>query len=90
MKNGKEIEAVYFASESGLTERFPPVSLLKSYLKNSKKNTTTILKNGNNSAAAMVHLISIHLCDFFNLEHSSLQDFSLGKFIFRKSQIQLS
>ncbi|CAK7334936.1 unnamed protein product [Dovyalis caffra] len=52
VKNGKEIEAVYFASECGLTERFSPVSLLKSYLKNSKKNTTTVLKNGNYSAAA--------------------------------------
>ncbi|XP_068344650.1 FRIGIDA-like protein 4a [Pyrus communis] len=52
VKNGKEIEAVYFASESDLTERFPPVSLLKSYLKNSRKNAATILKNGNNSVAA--------------------------------------
>lgn len=54
VKNGKEIEAVYFASETGLTERFPPVSLLKSYLRNSKKNATTILRNGNNSLAATV------------------------------------
>lgn len=52
VKNGKEIEAVYFASESGLTKRFSPVSLLKSYLKNSKKITTTVLKNGNYSVAA--------------------------------------
>ncbi|KAJ6856969.1 hypothetical protein NC651_038610 [Populus alba x Populus x berolinensis] len=52
VKNGKEIEAVYFASESGFTKRFSPVSLLKSYLKNSKKITTTVLKNGNYSAAA--------------------------------------
>ncbi|KAF2299604.1 hypothetical protein GH714_039279 [Hevea brasiliensis] len=52
VKNGKEMEAVYFASESGLTERFPPVSLLKSHIKNSKKNTSNILKNGNFSAAA--------------------------------------
>ncbi|KAJ6862945.1 hypothetical protein NC652_039729 [Populus alba x Populus x berolinensis] len=52
VKNGKEIEAVYFASESGLTKRFSPVSLLKSYLKNSKKITTTVLKNGNYSTAA--------------------------------------
>ncbi|KAG8487471.1 hypothetical protein CXB51_016216 [Gossypium anomalum] len=52
VKNGKEIEAVYFARAAGLTERFPPVSLLKSYQQNSKKNATTILKNGNFSAAA--------------------------------------
>lgn len=52
LKSGKEIEAVYFASESGLTEKFPPVSLLKSHLRNSKKNSTTILKNGNYSNSA--------------------------------------
>ncbi|KAK4604212.1 hypothetical protein RGQ29_012639 [Quercus rubra] len=52
VKSGKELEAVYFASEACLTERFPAVSLIKSYLKNSKKNASTILKNGNNSMAA--------------------------------------
>lgn len=46
LKSGKEIEAAYFASESGLTE-----SLLKSCLRNSKKNATTILKKGNYSNA---------------------------------------
>lgn len=56
VKSGKEIEAVYFASESGLTERFSPVALLKSFLRNSKKNATIILKNGNNSLAATVCL----------------------------------
>ncbi|XP_050369125.1 FRIGIDA-like protein 4a [Argentina anserina] len=52
VKNGKEIEAIYFAFESGLTERFPPISLLKSYLKNSKKDASAIMKNGNNSVVA--------------------------------------
>ncbi|XP_011043448.1 PREDICTED: FRIGIDA-like protein 4a [Populus euphratica] len=61
VKNGKEIEAVYFASESGLTKRFSPVSLLKSYLKNFKKITTTVLKNSNYNAAATVCLISIYI-----------------------------
>lgn len=54
IKNGKEIEAVYFASESGLTERFPLVNLLKSYVRNYKKNVATILLKGNNSQAATV------------------------------------
>lgn len=54
VKNGKELEAVYFASEAGLTERFSPVSLLKSYSRNSKKNASTILKNGHYTAAATV------------------------------------
>ncbi|KAL2342514.1 hypothetical protein Fmac_003799 [Flemingia macrophylla] len=51
IKNGKEIEAVYFASESGLTERFPPIDLLKSYHQNYKKNVTTMSKKGNNNHA---------------------------------------
>ncbi|XP_028758191.1 FRIGIDA-like protein 4a [Neltuma alba] len=53
VKNGKEVEAVYFASESGLTERFPPINLLKSYLRNFKKNATTLSKSGNHSQAAL-------------------------------------
>ncbi|KAK7320001.1 hypothetical protein RJT34_04730 [Clitoria ternatea] len=52
VKNGKEIEAVYFASESGLTERFPPINLLKSYHRNYKKNVTATSKKGNNSQAS--------------------------------------
>ncbi|GAB4852570.1 hypothetical protein Ancab_016783 [Ancistrocladus abbreviatus] len=52
VRNGKEIEAVYFASESGLTERFRPVSLLTTYLNISKRNVKNILKNGNHSASA--------------------------------------
>uniref|UniRef100_A0A7C9AWA1 FRIGIDA-like protein n=1 Tax=Opuntia streptacantha TaxID=393608 RepID=A0A7C9AWA1_OPUST len=45
VKKGKEVEAVYFASESGLTERFQPVSLLKSYLQRTEK------KGNHNSSA---------------------------------------
>ncbi|KAI3681331.1 hypothetical protein L6452_36122 [Arctium lappa] len=37
VKTGKEIEAVYFASEAGLTDQFSPVTLLKSSIKNFKK-----------------------------------------------------
>lgn len=61
VKNGKEIEAVYFASESGLTERFPPIDLLKSYLRNYKKNATTTSKKGNNSQAATVWITTCRI-----------------------------
>lgn len=54
VKNGKEIEAVYFAHESGLTDKFSPVELLKAYLKNSRKIASNILKNGHYSQAATV------------------------------------
>ena len=56
VKSGKEIEAVYFASESGLTERFPPVSLLKTHLRNCRKNANNISKNGKFKANAVVRL----------------------------------
>lgn len=54
VSTGKEIEAVYFASESGLTEKFPPVDLLKSYLRNSRKIAASKSKNGKQSGAATV------------------------------------
>lgn len=54
IKNGKEIDAIYFASEAGLTERFPPLNLLKSYHRNYKKNVSTTMKKGNNNHATMV------------------------------------
>ncbi|OWM89916.1 hypothetical protein CDL15_Pgr012553 [Punica granatum] len=61
VRMSKEIDAVYFATESGLTERFPPASLLKSFLKNSRKNATDALKKGNNSAVASEESSNIEL-----------------------------
>lgn len=52
VKTGKEVDAVYFASEAGLTEKFKLANLLKSYLTKSEKNSKDILKKGNNSSAA--------------------------------------
>ena len=77
VKSGKEIEAVYFAFESGLTERFSPVSLLKSYLHNSRKNATTILKNGNHSSAAAVCFAS---SSYLNTPSSYLPQFPISFF----------
>lgn len=53
VKSGKEVEAVYFATEFGLTEQFAPVSLLKSHLKNIRKNANAVTKSGKYSAAAV-------------------------------------
>ncbi|XP_021723673.1 FRIGIDA-like protein 4a [Chenopodium quinoa] len=52
VKNEKEVEAVYFVSESGLIEKYQLVSLLKSSLRHVKKKTTEILKKGNHNAGA--------------------------------------
>ncbi|KAL7595204.1 hypothetical protein Lser_V15G29848 [Lactuca serriola] len=40
VKAERDIEAVYFSFESGLTEEFPPIPLLKSGIKNYQKNTS--------------------------------------------------
>uniref|UniRef100_A0A5B7BMI8 FRIGIDA-like protein n=1 Tax=Davidia involucrata TaxID=16924 RepID=A0A5B7BMI8_DAVIN len=61
VKSGKEIEAVYFATESGLTERFPPVDLLRSYLRNCRKNANKISKNGNYSMSAVEEANNLEL-----------------------------
>ncbi|KAF9615551.1 hypothetical protein IFM89_024399 [Coptis chinensis] len=61
VKSGKEIDAVYFAYECDLTERFPPVDLLKNYLKNSKNQAATILKNNNHSSAAKENASNVEL-----------------------------
>lgn len=55
VKSEKEVEVVYFATEFGLTEQFAPVPLLKSHLKNIRKNANAISKNGKYSAAAVVN-----------------------------------
>ncbi|KAF5742960.1 FRIGIDA-like protein 4a [Tripterygium wilfordii] len=73
VKNGKEIEAVYFASASGLTEKFPPIPLLKSYLRKSRKNATTIY----GAAATEVELNSIRAIIKCVEDHKLESEFSL-------------
>ncbi|KAL4302486.1 hypothetical protein GQ457_10G000390 [Hibiscus cannabinus] len=93
VKNGKEVEAVYFARAAGLTERFPPVSLLKSYLEKSKKNATTILKNGKFSAAATeesknVELNSIRAIIKCVEDHKLESEFSIEFLRKRSTQLE--
>eukprot|EP00252_Welwitschia_mirabilis_P018972 TRINITY_DN4267_c0_g2_i1.p1 TRINITY_DN4267_c0_g2~~TRINITY_DN4267_c0_g2_i1.p1 ORF type:complete len:572 (+),score=124.22 TRINITY_DN4267_c0_g2_i1:203-1918(+) len=52
VESSKQIEAVNFACGFELTDKFPPVPLLKEFLKDAKKASQAILKNGNNSTAA--------------------------------------
>lgn len=93
VKNGKELEAVYFASEAGLTERFSPVSLLKSYSRNSKKNASTILKNGHYTAAATeesnnVELNSIKAIIKCVEDHKLESEFSVDTLRKRAAQLE--
>lgn len=95
VKNGKEIEAVYFASESGLTERFQPIKLLESYVRNYKNNIATILMNGNNSQAATDEANTLELNSIKDIikcveDHKLESEFNLDKVKRRASQLEKS
>lgn len=54
ISRGQQVDAVHFTYEVGLADRFPPVPLLKAYLKDAKKAATAILEDPNNSGRAAV------------------------------------
>lgn len=54
-KEGKQIEALSFAHSFGIMDRVQPIPLLKAYLKEARRSAQSILKTGNNSAAAQVN-----------------------------------
>ncbi|XP_047946227.1 FRIGIDA-like protein 4a isoform X2 [Salvia hispanica] len=49
---GQQVDAVHFTYEVGLADKFPPVPLLKAFLKDAKKTATSILEDANNSGRA--------------------------------------
>ncbi|GER32327.1 FRIGIDA-like protein [Striga asiatica] len=49
---GQQVDAVHFTFEVGLADKFPPVPLLKAFLKDAKKAATSILEDPNNSSRA--------------------------------------
>jgi activator of 2-hydroxyglutaryl-CoA dehydratase len=56
IKSGNEIEAIHIAHEAGLLERFPPVPLLKSYIKRITNKTQVALRGGRHSNSVVVRL----------------------------------
>ncbi|XP_038897630.1 FRIGIDA-like protein 1 [Benincasa hispida] len=53
LDKGKQLLAVKFIFEFELTEKFPPVPVLKDYVKESKKVAKTVCKEGKNSLRAL-------------------------------------
>ncbi|XP_042450880.1 FRIGIDA-like protein 4a [Zingiber officinale] len=53
INTNKEIEAIYFVHYSGLSNRFPSESLLKEYHQASRRKSSSISEDGNNSPAAL-------------------------------------
>lgn len=54
VSKGKHLLAVKFISEFDVTDKFPPVPLLKAYVKESKKLAKKVCEEGNNSKKAAV------------------------------------
>ncbi|OVA05448.1 Frigida-like [Macleaya cordata] len=52
ISKGQQVDAVHFTYEVGLVDKFPPVPLLKAYLKDSKKAATSIMEDPNNAGKA--------------------------------------
>ncbi|KAI8566263.1 hypothetical protein RHMOL_Rhmol02G0026400 [Rhododendron molle] len=52
ISRGQQVDAVHFTFEVGLEDRFPPVPLLKAFLKDARKAADSILDDPNNSGRA--------------------------------------
>ncbi|KAK7343594.1 hypothetical protein VNO77_12453 [Canavalia gladiata] len=52
ISRGQQLDAVHFTYEVGLVDKFPPVPLLKSFLKDAKKVAASILEDPNNAGRA--------------------------------------
>ncbi|KAL3642016.1 FRIGIDA-like protein 4a [Castilleja foliolosa] len=49
---GQQVDAVHFTYEVSLADKYPPVPLLRAFLKDAKKAATSILEDHNNSGRA--------------------------------------
>ncbi|KAL4310442.1 hypothetical protein GQ457_01G032500 [Hibiscus cannabinus] len=52
ISKGQHLDAVHFTYEVGLVDKFPPVPLLKAFLKDAKKAASSILEDPNNAGRA--------------------------------------
>ncbi|KAK8482993.1 hypothetical protein V6N13_070123 [Hibiscus sabdariffa] len=52
ISKGQQLDAVHFTYEVGLVDKFPPVPLLKAYLRDAKKAASSILDDPNNTGRA--------------------------------------
>ena len=57
ISKGQQLDAVHFTYEVGLVDKFPPVPLLKAFLRDAKKAASSILEDPNNAGRAAVQLV---------------------------------
>ncbi|CAO2193946.1 unnamed protein product [Urochloa humidicola] len=53
IKSGNVVEAIYVAHEADLLEKFPPLPLLKAYLRDTSAKAQAVLKSGKHSSSAL-------------------------------------
>ena len=66
IKSGNVVEAIYVAHEADLLEKFPPVPLLKAYLRDSSDKAHAVLKSGRHSSSALVRISLLLLFQWLN------------------------
>ena len=59
---GQQLDAINFAFEAGLLVKYPPVPLLKSFLRESKKASSSVSDDRSNSGHATVSLFDLFYC----------------------------
>ena len=73
ISRGQQVNAVHFIFEVDLVDEFPPVPLLKAFLKDAKKLATSILEDPNNTGRAAVLLKYYFWMNFFFPNHFHLK-----------------
>lgn len=66
ISRGQQLDAVHFTYEVGLVDKFPPVPLLKAFLKDAKKAAASILEDPSSPGRAAV-VISLFQLETFLL-----------------------
>lgn len=56
ISKGQQLDAVHFTYEVGLVDKFPPVPLLRAFLKDAKKAAASILEDPYSPGRAAVFL----------------------------------
>lgn len=54
ISKGQQLDAVHFTYEVGLVDKFPPVPLLKAYLRDAKKAAASIMEDSSNTGRTTV------------------------------------
>ncbi|EOA32001.1 hypothetical protein CARUB_v10015242mg [Capsella rubella] len=57
ISRGQQLDAVHFTFEVGLVDKFPPVPLLKAYLRDAKKAAASMMEDSSNTSRA-THLVA--------------------------------